>query len=311
MPSDILFVHALSPLHVGSGSSVDVIDLPLVRERSTGYPYVPGSSVKGALRALVAARNDRTAEDRLFGFRKRREDEDDRNTFAGALAIADARLLLLPVRSDRGVFALVTAALPLRRFLRAVAEAKAADEDAVHALHQLVERAAQMTDDSAALVSDRPPSVLAGGDGGKVTLEELEAEVSPDPLVARLGKLLAKVLLPEGEDDYVSPRLCVVDDEAFAHFARHATEVCARIRIDENTRTVKSGALWNEENLPAESVLFSLVHSFGSRGAGQAMSAREALDAVWNGKRHQLHTFGGKETTGHGRVRLSRAAGKE
>jgi len=45
----------------------------------------------------------------LFGFRKRGAEEDgDRDTFAGALAISDARLLILPVRASRAVFAMTT-----------------------------------------------------------------------------------------------------------------------------------------------------------------------------------------------------------
>ena len=36
MNTHILFLHALSPLHPGTGQGVGSIDLPIARERSTG-----------------------------------------------------------------------------------------------------------------------------------------------------------------------------------------------------------------------------------------------------------------------------------
>ena len=50
MKSRLVFVHAISPLHAGTGQGVGVIDLPVAREKATGLPYFPGSSLKGVLR---------------------------------------------------------------------------------------------------------------------------------------------------------------------------------------------------------------------------------------------------------------------
>ena len=46
----LMFVHALTSLHAGTGQGVGVIDLPIARERATDLPLVPGSSLKGCLR---------------------------------------------------------------------------------------------------------------------------------------------------------------------------------------------------------------------------------------------------------------------
>ena len=43
------WIHALTPLHVGSGRGIGFIDLPIMREKATEYPFVPGSAVKGVL----------------------------------------------------------------------------------------------------------------------------------------------------------------------------------------------------------------------------------------------------------------------
>ena len=46
-------LYALSAVHAGSGSEIGVVDLPIQRERSTGYPKIESSSLKGALRASL------------------------------------------------------------------------------------------------------------------------------------------------------------------------------------------------------------------------------------------------------------------
>lgn len=313
MPSsaDVVFFHALSSLHVGSGSSVDVIDLPLARERATGYPYIPGSAVKGSLRALISASQPEKEEDCLFGYRDRKNAGEDRDTFAGALAPSDARLLFLPVRSFRGVFAFVTASIPLRRLARMLEEANAVDARKLADLKALVKAVAGLAEEESdgTTVAMVAPGCVVAADS-RITLEDQEYRKREDPRVQELSNLVKDCILP-GEDDYLGSRVCIVPDGAFQNLAQQATEVAARIRIDEKTRTVASGALWNEENLPAETVLVGIIHSFGARDNRSAVNPREALDALWSGEETRIHTFGGKETIGHGRVRLGRLCGKE
>ncbi|RMD58772.1 type III-B CRISPR module RAMP protein Cmr4, partial [Candidatus Parcubacteria bacterium] len=50
MQAKLMFLHALSPLHAGTGQGVGAIDLPIAREKGTEIPIVPGSSLKGVLR---------------------------------------------------------------------------------------------------------------------------------------------------------------------------------------------------------------------------------------------------------------------
>jgi CRISPR-associated protein Cmr4 len=47
----LLFLHALTAMHPGSGTALGVVDLPVQRERHTGWPTIPGTSVKGVLKA--------------------------------------------------------------------------------------------------------------------------------------------------------------------------------------------------------------------------------------------------------------------
>jgi CRISPR-associated protein Cmr4 len=106
MKSRPFLLHALSPLHAGTGHAADVIDLPTARYKATGIPFVPGSSIKGVLRD--ARRTvDRDKTEAVFG------PSDDPAAHAGALVVGDARLLALPVRSFRGTFAWTTSPLLL------------------------------------------------------------------------------------------------------------------------------------------------------------------------------------------------------
>src|SRR5437870_13133969 len=109
MNARLLFIYAISPLHAGTGQGVGVIDLPIAREKATGIPFLPGSSVKGTLRDLC---KDPKKED-VFGPETTNADE-----FAGAAQFADQRLLMLPIRSLAGTFAWVTSPYLLKRFLR-------------------------------------------------------------------------------------------------------------------------------------------------------------------------------------------------
>ncbi len=81
-----------------------------------------------------------------------------------------------------------------------------------------------------------------------------------------------------------------------------ATEIRSRIRIDDEKRTVIKGALWYEENLPAESLLFGILgvdrphDDSGLSDTGAAFTEHLSSDS--------LIQIGGKATVGRGLVRF-------
>src|SRR5204863_5194832 len=105
---------------------VGVIDLPIAREKATGIPYLPGSSLKGTLRdsGLNKCKNAQDEDKcyKVFGPKNDRADE-----YAGAAQFADQRLLLLPIRSLAGTFAWVTSPYLLKRCLRDASDAGVAN----------------------------------------------------------------------------------------------------------------------------------------------------------------------------------------
>ena len=74
---EVLFIYTLTPLHVGVGSTPEVVDLPIQREKHTGFPVIFGSSLKGAIRSNF----DKETANALLG-------NEDTSTEAYASAVA-------------------------------------------------------------------------------------------------------------------------------------------------------------------------------------------------------------------------------
>src|SRR5512136_2773649 len=100
MKQQVLYLFTRTPLHVGAGSSVGAIDQPIVRERHTGFPVIPGTSLKGVLRD-TATRDEQTKAhvDAIFG---EGYGSGSENFSAGRVAFGEAKVLAFPVRSAKG-----------------------------------------------------------------------------------------------------------------------------------------------------------------------------------------------------------------
>src|SRR5690606_20754982 len=109
-----LFLYAISPVHMGAGQAVGVIDNPIQRERHTGHPCFAGSGIKGAVRhSFAASGGDAQIVDRLFG-----PESSSGDLHAGAISFGDAQLVALPVRSLRGGYVYATCPQALSRAQR-------------------------------------------------------------------------------------------------------------------------------------------------------------------------------------------------
>ncbi|MCL6607020.1 MAG: type III-B CRISPR module RAMP protein Cmr4 [Geminicoccaceae bacterium] len=273
-------LHALSPLHAGTGQAAGIVDLPIARYRSTGIPFVPGSSIKGVLRDTRRPGGEEKDPKLLAVFGP---DTGNAAEHGGALVVGDARLLALPVRSFRGTFAWVSSPLLLELARRDLGEVASGLK-----LPSLTGRAARVANDSVCLFEK------------KIYLEDLDLPAQADPVCEGWARFLAPRVSP-GEDIF-SKRFVVVDDDTMSFLMETATQLDARVRLDPSTRTVAKGALWLEESLPPESLLVGLLAADRSRRNGLAMSPAEVLDfALANETVLQL---GGKATVGRGRCRM-------
>ena len=286
----MLFLYTETPLHAGSGTSLGIVDLPIQRERTTGYPMIQASGLKGCLRD--AAGHNSQKIDIVFG-----PDTQRASDHAGALSVGDARILLFPVRSLMGVFAWITSQNVLARF----------------------KREAEMAGLSVNWNPPAPPSdstALIQGNllvaNGKIVLEEFAFTAQTDSNVEDIAKWLKENALPKDTEyaywrDALEKRLVILPENAFRDFVQLSTEVIARVRIDDSTKTVAQGALWTEEHLPAETLLYATLFASKPRVQNPPSDLQDAA-AVLNfvktavdGKRLQL---GGDATVGRGVVKV-------
>lgn len=234
MTTEIIGLLAETYIHPGTGQSAGAIDLPVARERVTQYPFIPGSSMKGAL--LDASRGNGLDTDRLFGQQEN----------AGQLLISDARLLLLPVRSLTSPYVWLTCPYLIERFWR---DWERAGKGVA------LPKVAPSADDKA----------LAAG-GGDLFLEERLFAVEnkpPEELATAIGTLIPH----DDARGRLSRQLAIVTDKAFAWFAQYALPVQARNALNPDTKTTKQGGLWYEEALPPDTLMYFVM---GERADGAA-----------------------------------------
>jgi len=232
-----IFFKAVSGIHAGTGSDLGLVDLPIQRERHSGLPKIESSGVKGCIREEFEQMDGLPKDFVKFAFGPDADDKDDKH--AGSIAFTDARLLLFPVRSARGVFAYATCPYILKRLCEdfKIAGIKA---DTVPEVMD-----AQVSSDKL-LIS------------GNAVLEEYTIAAVKSDYAKKLAENIAKWLGADN-DEYLLNNLIILTDDDLKDFAQNNTEIITRIKIDNEKGTVVGGALFTEELLPAETVMYSLV----------------------------------------------------
>lgn len=288
MQHALLGLIAETAIHAGTGKSAGVIDLPIMREAHTGWPCVVGSAVKGALRCKAEQENRVWIAD-VFG-----PDRDNASDHAGALAVGDARLLLLPIRSLTSHFKWVACPALLER----------ANADARRMGGQVVALPGPIADEQA----------LTPEQEGSLFLEEFHFKAEKRDLSA-LVAWLGRFVDADGETQFaerLKKQLVLVSDDMFAHLAVYATPVAAHIAIDNTRKTVIDGALWYEETLPPETVLYLTLAASDSRKNPFLHDAAHMLNSLLSlfPAQHPYLQVGGNETVGMGWCRVNRVDGE-
>lgn len=296
--ANLMFLYTETSLHAGSGTSLGIVDLPIQREKYTDFPLIQASGIKGAVREWFEFRDKDKKNskkiDLTFGPDKIGVDESG---YAAAITFTDARILLFPVRSLKGIFAYCTSPTVLERFRRDAEIAGISDSWTVP----------KPANDQTAL------GVQNGGDvtdGNQVLLEEYAFNFQPDSQVSDIAKWFAESAFPIGAEykfwkEKVKKSLLLLPDNAFRDFVKLSTEVQARIKIDNDKRTVVKGGLFYEEALHPDSLLYSIILAHDPIKDDRAdlpdANAVIAFLGEIDGQRFQL---GGDATIGRGIVSL-------
>ncbi len=294
----VLFIKAITPIHAGAGQGLDHIDLPIQREQATRFPIIYASGVKGAFRqkALEKVKNESCQNltlstlDELVEKAAPCNDKESSEKHPecgevitklakifgsqdckGSITFSDAKILFFPVRSLRGVFAYATCPMVLKRY---------AEDTNNSALSEEVKNL-EVSDNKVLA----PDTLVV--ENNTVVLEEFELRRMDLP-----DELIKKLHLPEELEKQISKRVAIVSDDLFRYFVENLTEVVTRIKVDPEKGTVKGGALWTEEYLPAESVLYSLLFNTKEVDTDEYLITEGVI------------TLGGNQTVGKGIVKV-------
>ena len=284
------WIQAITPLHVGAGKGVGFIDMPIMREKVTTWPFVPGSAVKGVLRDhfKTVMKKETNLIDAAFG-----KAGLDVESNAGALVLTDAHIVCMPVRSLYGTFAYVTSPMVLERLKRDLAVTgytglpdtpKPSDKEAYHYQESVIE------------------------DSGKIFLEDLDltAKTDREKTGTWAEKLSVLLFADPTWQTIFKERFVIVSDNCFTFLSEHGTDVAARVRISDESKIVEKGALWYEESLPSESILAGIAWCdriyYGKDIPQEKRVAPERIIAECCTNDLDLQ-IGGKANVGKGRVR--------
>ena len=249
------FIKAITPLHAGSGSDLGVVDLPIQRESHTGFPKIEASSLKGSIRSEFESKNNEEEAKKIFGTGDK----------AGDLGFSDARVLFFPIKSVKGIFAYISCPMVLDRLQE---DLKLGGIDNL----EEIKIPSSVNDNECIVFENNKNSV-----NSHVILEEYSFEIQKD-------KLDDFLKIPQID----KTRLVIISDDNFTHFVKNSTEVITRIKIGKDGVVDKeSGALFTEEYLPTETVMYAL-----------------ALGDTTEIKEIEMLQIGGNSTLGKGLVEL-------
>lgn len=312
--ASVVLIQAISPLHVGMGRGVGVVDLPVQRD-TLGFPTIFASSLKGPLRATFdrLLGKDREACTRIIFGPSVGRDED---YYAGAFNPLDAKLLLLPVRSLIGVYTQCTSPLMLNNFLVYLESSihAGADEQGLKKLLKAVRAVLTEIKESPlgkeeVLVGEDVKEKLSLKIAGRDTVvfaDEFRLSLKESSIIRELSNRLE---LEEGW------RLAVVHDDFMVNSLLERSLLRqTRAALETETKKVRPGALWTEEDLPPQTTLCTVFFYSDPRtkidacpeisSKPNATGVKELFENTILPNNLGFMIFGGHETVGRGVTKL-------
>ena len=301
----VMYIYAETPIHPGSGIALGIVDLPIQRERHTEFPMIQGSSIKGVLRNFFVDLkveekvkiNGKNLVDIIFG---------EENSIGG-ISVTDAKILAFPVRTLKGVFGWITCPLVLDRYKR---DLNLAGKECKWEIPKL-------DGNNKAIVCDSNASKKY------VYIEDLQLECTYNKNIKDIAETISNALPDDDVYKEIKKKLkkdlIIVSDEIFRDLVTLTTEVVTRIKIDPENGTVQKGALWTEEYLPTDTIMYSLI-LIPSRLSNLKIEIQDEelkriieskeetsdkiVEILKNFLNKQVLQIGGDETIGKGFVRI-------
>jgi CRISPR-associated protein Cmr4 len=224
--------------------------------------------------------------DNIFGYIKPKNDTETENyDYSGAISVSDAKILAFPMRSNAAPFVWITCPAVLKRLNKDLALAKKSVDSAAF------EKIKGALKDDAAFC-------LKGGLKGKILLEDCEVAVLSD------GSGAPAALEPLFEYLSAAERLLLVSDNVFDYGVSDCTQVTAQISIDQEKGTTTPSSLRYQEELPADTLMYAVIH-WGDSRKEEKLKA-ETIRSFIKGQVIATHIqVGGDETLGRGIFELT------
>jgi CRISPR-associated protein Cmr4 len=280
----IAIMYAVTPCHAGSGSALGVVDLPIQRERHTNWPMIQASGVKGAFRANFERYKNNLSDEEKAKVKEINKLADsifgtsEGTGYAGSSSFSDAKILAYPMRSNVSPFVWITCPAVLKRLQKDLAFT---GEDIAKC------KIPEVKENEAVLIK--------GSISGDVLLEDYEVKVSNDKKVEGFDAWFA------GTD-----RLILVSDEVFNYGVTNCTQIMAQIKIDSKTGTTADGSLRYQEELPSDTLMYTVIHWGDSKNTAEDKLKADTIKRFITEEVIKNHIqIAGDETCGRGIFELT------
>lgn len=280
----IAIMYAVTPCHAGSGSALGVVDLPIQRERHTNWPMIQASGVKGAFRANFDRYKNNLSDEEKAKVKEINKLADfifgtsEGTGYAGSSSFSDAKILAYPMRSNVSPFVWITCPAVLKRLQKDLAFT---GEDIAKC------KIPEVKENEAVLIK--------GSISGDVLLEDYEVKVSNDKKVEGFDAWFAGI-----------DRLILVSDEVFNYGVTNCTQIMAQIKIDSKTGTTADGSLRYQEELPSDTLMYTVIHWGDSKNTTEDKLKADTIKRFITEEVIKNHIqIAGDETCGRGIFELT------
>lgn len=316
--TQVFFMNCETALHAGAGEGSGGIDNPIQREKTTQFPKIESSGVKGAIkdayRLMLKTQAPANSLDKdefklVFG-------NDDNGDQHSAIAFDDAKILLFPVRSAKGVFSWITSARALYRFQLDLS--RLGDFENIQFIdlkNDLKNNEIQVFSNS--LLNDKKQAIFeeylfqkTDDRVPKITVGKAQSAEATNTTHS-ISKFLADIVYPINENPYwnmlLSNQLAIVSDEMFRNIVLLHTEVRTRNKINPETGTADGGKLFVDEHVPTNALFYTICGIMDpyikpmTTTSLNATKITDKMEPFWSNRIIQL---GGNYTIGKGLLRL-------